>query len=191
MTEDKPRRPCEPPCSLEAYEYTPSIIEKNANKTRLMFIANRADDRILEPTLFGPLGHKPALHESESGKALNHILRKNNLNFDDIYFTNVFKCLLPNNREPTKQEYNVCAHHLEEQVKQINPKAIVCCGRKAYESIFHEMAEIQDFNEAINHTFLAYSLIPTLITYHLSRIERMQIEYRGKIDEFIRKEIKV
>lgn len=49
--------PCEAPCSLEAYSYLPGFIGKNAQKTGLMFIANHADDRILEPTLFGSLEH--------------------------------------------------------------------------------------------------------------------------------------
>jgi uracil-DNA glycosylase family 4 len=155
-----------------------------------MFIANRADDRILEPTLFGKLGHEQALHESESGRALHHILKEVNLSFDDIYFTNVFKCLLPGNREPTKQEYKICSEVLEAQVQELKPRVIVCCGRRAYESIFPDMAEIHDFDEALNQLFLAYSLIPTLITYHLSRIERMQIDYRRKIHNFIRQNCK-
>lgn len=111
------------------------------------------------------------------------------MNFDDIYFTNVFKCLLPNNREPTKQEYQSCSRVLEQQVKELNPKAIVCCGRKAYESVFSDMAELYDFEQAINQTLQAYSLVPTLITYHLSRIERMPITIRKNIQDFIQRNI--
>lgn len=47
----------------------------------------------------------------------------------NIYIANMVKCRPPQNRDPSEDEVALCRPWLEEQIKLINPKIIVCLGR--------------------------------------------------------------
>ena len=47
----------------------------------------------------------------------------------NIYITNMVKCRPPKNRDPLPEEQRSCADWLDEQIRLINPKIIVCLGR--------------------------------------------------------------
>ena len=47
----------------------------------------------------------------------------------NIYIGNSVKCRPPKNRDPLPEEQAACAHWLENQIKLLEPKIIVCLGR--------------------------------------------------------------
>ncbi len=159
----KSKPPCPNPCK-GAYAYSPGIRGGNSDLTKILFVANRADRRILQQSLFNN-NYEEALLKSQTGKIINEILDFCKLTFDDIYFTNLLKCLLLNDRAPTKKEYQNCVSQLEIQVNKFKPKGIVAFGGKVYEFMFPNYANQINFENTI-WSILEYNRVPTLISNH-------------------------
>ena len=49
----------------------------------------------------------------------------------NCYIANIVKCRPPNNRDPLETEQDACIGYLQEQIKLIRPKVLVCLGRIA------------------------------------------------------------
>ena len=49
----------------------------------------------------------------------------------NCYIANIVKCRPPNNRDPLETEQDACIGYLQEQIKLIRPKVLVCLGRVA------------------------------------------------------------
>lgn len=64
-----------------------------------------------------------------AGKLLDEMLDSIGLKREDIYIANVVKHRPPGNRDPKPEEVQACWPYLEEQIKIIKPKLIVCLGR--------------------------------------------------------------
>ncbi len=65
-------------------------------------------------------------------KLLNIIDLDRNKN---IYIANMVKCRPPKNRDPKKEETDICINYLRNQVYLLRPKIIVCLGRIAATSL--------------------------------------------------------
>lgn len=48
---------------------------------------------------------------------------------DDVYIANILKCRPPQNRDPLPAEEDACIGYLEEQIRLMKPRIIVCLGR--------------------------------------------------------------
>ena len=59
-----------------------------------------------------------------SGKVLDELLNKAGIKRDEIYMTNLIKCMLPEYRKPKQDEIEACSYYLEEEIKLINPKVL-------------------------------------------------------------------
>lgn len=98
------------------------------------------------------IGEGPGKKEDElgrpfvgaAGKFLDEMLETINLKREDIYIANVVKCRPPNNRDPLREEAEICWHWLEEQIKTIQPKLIVTLGRHSMERFFsdHKISQV-------------------------------------------------
>ena len=85
------------------------------------------------------IGEAPGQTEDElglpfvgrSGKLLDDMLALISLKREDVFISNIVKCRPPGNRDPLPGERAACAPWLEEQIKLIQPKIIVCLGRVA------------------------------------------------------------
>lgn len=67
-----------------------------------------------------------------AGKLLDDMLRMIYLDRkENIYIANIVKCRPPQNRDPLGTEQDACTYWLEEQIKLIDPKIIICLGRIA------------------------------------------------------------
>lgn len=184
------RPPCTNPCE-GAYYFTPGIKGSKADLTKILLVANRADDRICQLGLFNH-SHLAALLKSKTGRALQEILAEAGMSFEDVYFTNAFKCLLPGNKDPSRQEYKNCAGVLESQVLEFQPRKIVAFGRMAYESMFPEAAEKTGFENNVG-SIIPYrgdAGCPTLISQHPSKlisiISKTRYEHYAVIANFLR-----
>lgn len=72
----------------------------------------------------------------KAGKFLDELLEIVNLKREDVYITNVVKCIPPNNM-PTEESINTCTYlYLNHQIETINPKIIVSLGEIATRYIF-------------------------------------------------------
>ena len=90
------------------------------------------------------IGEAPGAKEEEigepfvgrSGKLLDKLLQNAGIDINqDVYFCNVVKCRPPKNRRPTKIEIQENLPWLYQQIKLVNPIAIVLVGATALEAI--------------------------------------------------------
>ena len=86
------------------------------------------------------IGEGPGENEDLSGKPfvgrggqlLDKLLDVFDLSRDkNIYIANMVKCRPPQNRDPKKEETEICINYLRNQVYLLRPKIIVCLGRVA------------------------------------------------------------
>lgn len=86
------------------------------------------------------VGEGPGEHEDlqgepfvgKAGQLLDNMLSLVGLNRkSNFYITNIVKCRPPQNRDPLNTEQDSCIPWLEEQIKLVNPKIIICLGRVA------------------------------------------------------------
>ena len=66
-----------------------------------------------------------------AGKLLDDMLEMIDLDRSKVYIANMVKCRPPKNRDPLNIEQEACAHWLQQQIKLVKPRMIVCLGRIA------------------------------------------------------------
>lgn len=49
----------------------------------------------------------------------------------NCYIANIVKCRPPRNRDPLETEQDACIHYLQQQIRLIQPKILICLGRVA------------------------------------------------------------
>lgn len=89
-----------------AYGFNPGLLGKNASQTGIMFILHRPDERAV--STLGEESYETALRDARTGKTLSGMLGYCGLTWNDIFLTNLFKCVLLNDRQPSKEEYERC-----------------------------------------------------------------------------------
>lgn len=103
-----------------------------------------------------------------SGKLLDKILAAINLTRDDVYILNVLKCRPPENRDPSKEEIELCEQYLKEQLRIIKPKLIVALGRISAMTLLKTKTSLGDMRNNIHK----YEDIDFLVTYHPAALLR-------------------
>jgi len=71
-----------------------------------------------------------------SGIILDELLTTNNIDRDDLYMTNLIKCMLPKYRKPKKDEIKICSKYLDEEIELIDPFFLIPLGHYATEYLF-------------------------------------------------------
>ena len=66
-----------------------------------------------------------------AGKLLDDMLSIIDLNRENTYITNIVQCRPPRNRDPELEERDACAPFLEEKIRLVQPKVIICLGKVA------------------------------------------------------------
>jgi DNA polymerase len=137
---------------------------------------------IRSPLLF--VGEAPGADEDAQGEpfvgAAGRLLTKiiNTMGFsrETVYIANVLKCRpdtpgqTSGNRKPTSEEMKTCLPYLLEQIRIIQPKAIVALGATAMEGLFGKPVAITRAR-GMWHQFEG---IPVMPTYHPSYLLRNQ-----------------
>lgn len=98
----------------------------------------------------------------KAGQLLEKIIEKMGYSRETVFIGNIVKCRPPNNRDPQKDEVEACMPFLEDQLKILDPKVIVCLGKVAMNSLLNTNYPIskvrgQQFN---------FMEIPVIPTYH-------------------------
>lgn len=73
-----------------------------------------------------------------SGRVLDELLNLANVDRDEIYMTNLIKCMLPKCRKPKQDEIQICSEYLDNEIEIINPEFIVPLGYYATRYIFRK-----------------------------------------------------
>ncbi len=73
-----------------------------------------------------------------SGKVLDKLLKSAGISRQEIYMTNLIKCMLPKYRKPKQDEIKACSYYLNEEIKLIKPKILVPLGYYATRYIFQK-----------------------------------------------------
>jgi uracil-DNA glycosylase family 4 len=73
-----------------------------------------------------------------SGKKLDELLQEVDESRQELYMTNLIKCMLPKYRQPKQDEIETCAQHLNEEIRLINPLVIATLGYYSASYIFRK-----------------------------------------------------
>ena len=98
----------------------------------------------------------------KAGNMLEKIIEKMGYSRDTVFIGNIVKCRPPNNRDPQKDEVEACIPFLEEQIKILKPKVIVCLGKVALNNILNTHYPISK----VRGQLFNYMGIPVIPTYH-------------------------
>jgi uracil-DNA glycosylase len=97
-----------------------------------------------------------------AGKLLTQMIEAMGLQREDVYICNVVKCRPPENRKPEDDEVATCSPYLYRQLDVIAPKAIVCLGATAAQSLLKTKDSISRFRG----TWFDYRNTKLMVTYH-------------------------
>ena len=73
-----------------------------------------------------------------SGKVLDDLLKRVDIDRKELYMTNLIKCMLPKYRKPKQDEIERCSEYLDEEIELIDPAVIVPLGYFATRYIFEK-----------------------------------------------------
>ncbi len=87
---------------------------------------------------------------------------------EDVYICNVVKCRPPGNRNPERDEMEVCGQFLFRQLMAIRPKAIVALGGIASKALLGKKEGVK----RLRGNWHRWNGIPVMVTYHPSYLLR-------------------
>ena len=97
-----------------------------------------------------------------AGKLLTQMIEAMGLQRRDVYICNVVKCRPPGNRQPEKDEIDTCSPYLFRQLDALQPKAIVCLGATAAQTLLQTNRGISHFRGE----WLDFRGFKMIATYH-------------------------
>jgi len=97
-----------------------------------------------------------------AGKLLTQMIEAMGLQREDVYICNVVKCRPPENRKPEDDEVATCSPYLYRQLDVIAPKAIVCLGGVAAQTLLKTKDPISRFRG----NWFDFRNTKLLATYH-------------------------
>lgn len=98
----------------------------------------------------------------KAGQLLTRMIEAMGYKRGDVYIANVLKCRPPQNRNPEPDEIATCKPFLKRQIEIIAPRAIVCLGNFAAQTLLNTERKIS----TLRGQFRDYEGIPLMATYH-------------------------
>ncbi|MFZ0213551.1 MAG: uracil-DNA glycosylase [Candidatus Acidiferrales bacterium] len=117
-----------------------------------------------------------------AGKLLTQMIDAMGLRRDDVYICNVVKCRPPQNRAPEPDEVETCSPFLFRQLAVIRPKAVVCLGATAFQSLMGSKQSIS----RLRGQWLEFRGVPMMATYHPAYLLRNP-NAKGEVWEDLKK----
>ncbi len=90
------------------------------------------------------LGGEPFI--GQAGKMLDEALRQAGLTRSELFIANVLKCRPPKNRNPKREEIDMCGAFLVEQIECVDPEVIVPMGNFALRFLAGKKATIGEMH---------------------------------------------
>ncbi len=103
-----------------------------------------------------------------AGQLLTKIIHAMQFKREEVYITNIVKCRPPENRNPHKQEIEMCQDYLREQLEIIKPGVIVTLGRVAADLFIQSKLGMT----ALRGSFYEFNNIQVMPTFHPSYLIR-------------------
>ncbi len=146
-------------CKLceRAKHYNPGLIGENYSDKRIMFVLHISDERAVKE------GYVEAYNKTYTAKTIDKILNDSNLNLDDIILTNFYKCIIPGDKIPRKQEYFNCKSILTNQIEETRPKKIVLFGPNVYNNLFENSEK--KFRDVVGNK-IQFGNLEAFVSYH-------------------------
>jgi DNA polymerase len=140
-------------------------------RTHIVFGEGNADARLMF------VGEAPGREEDiqarpfvgDAGTLLTRLIEKMGLRREDVYIANIVKCRPPMNRDPEKDEVEVCRVFLERQIDIIRPDIIMTLGRIAA-SVLTGIEKLKI--TAIRGKVFSFKSIPLIPTFHPAYLMR-------------------
>ncbi len=115
------------------------------SRNNVVFSDGKPNDKIMligeAPGYWEDMKGKPFV--GKAGQLLDKIFNCVGLSREkDIYICNTIKCRPPENRNPLPEEKSACREYLDAQIKILNPKIILLCGKVAAQSFLGEVNSI-------------------------------------------------
>jgi len=104
----------------------------------------------------------------KAGKLLTDIIKAMGLTREEVYICNIVKCHPPHNRDPERDEIEMCLPFLEAQLSLIEPEIICAIGRISAQSLVREDFKITR-ERGQWQSFRGISLMPTYHPAYLLR----------------------
>lgn len=108
----------------------------------------------------------------KAGQLLTRMIEAMGHKRADVYICNVVKCRPPNNRDPEPDEVEACEGFLKAQLAIVKPRAIVCLGRHAAQTLLRTRTPITK----LRGTWQSYEGIDVMPTYHPSYLLREEAD---------------
>lgn len=103
----------------------------------------------------------------DPGKLLDKAFKKLNVSRGQFYLTNILKCWPPGNRKAEKSELAACIPYLEEQIRIIQPKALLAMGAASAQTLLEVHSSIGKIRGGV---FAGPREVLTVPTWHPSYI---------------------
>ncbi len=103
-----------------------------------------------------------------AGQLLTKIIHAMKFKREEVYITNIVKCRPPENRNPHKEEIEMCQDYLREQLEIIKPEVIVTLGRVAADFFIQSKLGMT----ALRGSFYEFNNIKVMPTFHPSYLIR-------------------
>jgi uracil-DNA glycosylase family 4 len=97
----------------------------------------------------------------------------------EVYIANVVKCRPPNNRNPLPEEQIRCAPFLEEQIRLVRPKILICLGAVAAQYLLGSRQGVGRLRGTVHE----WHGIPLLATWHPAYLLRQPSAKRETWDD--------
>ncbi|RMF92311.1 MAG: uracil-DNA glycosylase [Candidatus Schekmanbacteria bacterium] len=97
-----------------------------------------------------------------AGKLLTDMIKAMGFKREEVYIANIIKCRPPQNRNPIKDEIEMCEPYLRKQIEIIKPKIIIALGTFAAQTLLKSEEKISQ----LRGKFAYYEDIKLLPTYH-------------------------
>ncbi len=118
------------------------------------------------------IGDLPSVDDDQSGEPfsasagnlLAAMLRAIGLSRQQVYVSNVLKCITPNNRKAKAEESDNCLNYLKQQIKLVKPKLILVVGQNAAQQLLDSHSTMARLRQKV-HSIEDIDA-PVIVTYH-------------------------
>lgn len=126
-----------------------------------------------------------------AGQLLTKFLNLYGISRNKVYITNIVKCRPPGNRNPALDEIRTCYPYLEEQIKLISPKVILCLGAFSTRTILNlpentPISRVRGKEQEAEVAGVKVKVIPTFHPAYLLRNRKGEPEFQRDLERALK-----
>jgi len=132
------------------------------------------------------IGEAPGVEEDQAGEPfvgpagqlLDQMLIAAGQPREQVFITNILKCMPPNDRDPKLAEVASCMPYLERQIRLLNPQLILVVGRIAAQNLLQTETSVGQLRGRVHQHNIAGREVPVVVTYHPAYLLRSPSQKR-------------